>query len=125
MPEQVVAQLAICTPDDLLAQTPCFHCLSVTQLRMVELFLWATKAGYTLPDDLDDLLRDSACWNCTDVGDKRRLEGRVASLANSMTEQLGAIADIIEAMKCIPCIKLGQLDSAITYAFCQAMNQPI
>lgn len=108
-------------PRDILTGTPCLECLSVTQLHMIEMYLWGIKAGYTFPDGLSTLLEDSTCWQC--VSETRQLVGRITKLADEMAELLPAsLDDIVDDIKCFPCLSLGQIRAAFTYAFIKSFD---
>ena len=115
MPEQQTD----CTPAAQKELIPCLKCLSLSQLEMLKLFLLSVIEGtYDLPEDFQQLLEDSACFTC--LSDKEKLEGELASMA-SLAGGRGEshFEDFVEAFKCLPCAKPGQIKAATALLLCK------
>jgi len=112
----VVATEGTCVPSESLKEIKCLKCLSQSQLAMVIMLALAASAHYSLPDDLNKLMRDSACYTC--LSDKQLLQV-IASvlaeheLANYTMEQIQAMAS------CSKCANIKQIKAAITYLMCK------
>lgn len=106
-----------CSPATVLADTHCLDCLSQTQLKGVLFLLWANLAGFILPDDLETILKSSQCNNCG-IGETRRLVMEVEAMANAASNNM-SIGQIQDALKCLPCMSLGQLDAGISTLKCK------
>lgn len=92
---------------------------------MLKLFLWASlqPQGYTLPDELDELLEDSACFNCTvAASETEMLKFELAILAHYLSEE--SLSDIASKVKCLPCLKPGQINAATLYLQCLTYRSP-
>ena len=107
-----------CDPASVLADSGCLKCLSLSELNMVLLYLWASLQGYTLPADLDRLLEDSVCNNCVSGPTKQR-EQEVLAMANSILSREETPTTVIEGLKCVRCLKPDQIESALTFLKCK------
>lgn len=110
-------------PATVLGETPCFECLSKTQLKMVLLYVWAYIEGYTLPDDLNQMLTDAACnINCIN-SEKDQLIQELECIASRVLAEGPDVPNIQDAMKCVLCLKPGQIDGLLTYLKCKFWTQ--
>lgn len=109
-----------CTPQAVQELTPCFHCLSESQLRMVMMIFWAELAGYDLPEDLDQFLEDSKCFTC--LSEKQILEQKVGLFAEFLGQRVIDAEQGLEAFKCLPCLRPRQIEAGILYAICTFLN---
>lgn len=108
-----------CSPATVLADTHCLDCLSQTELKSVLFLLWATAAGYTMPDDLDTLLEQSACNECGLNGNTtRRMIMEIVAMANGLIPQEG-VPEVASKMRCLPCLQPGQIDAMISFLKCK------
>ena len=107
-----------CDPASVLAESGCLKCLSLSELNMVLLYLWAILEGYTLPADLDKLLEDSVCNNCVSGPTKER-EQEVMAMADAILSERETPTSVIEALKCVRCLKPDQIESALTFLKCK------
>jgi hypothetical protein len=116
-----MATPATCSPEALIADTPCFQCLSQSELLMVIVLALMEANNFTVADDLQTLLETTACANCSPDG--QRLQAIAAVLANTFLTR-----DTIEQIKtdgaCLPCMQPGQLKSLIVYLFCLYFTTP-
>lgn len=106
-------------PPTILAQDPCLNCWSIRQLKALEMYLWAVRAGYSLPRQLDTLQTLSACWKDPCVSERKRFIARITKNLEELidSELVTSLADIQEDLKCIDCLKPDTVDAAMTYAF--------
>lgn len=105
-----------CSPSAQLAEIPCLRCLSTSELQEVLLLAWAEANGFTLPEDLDTILELSKCNTCTSETQRLRME--VTAISEAVLEE-GNPASIAEAVKCLPGLKPGQVQAAISYLKCR------
>lgn len=81
------------------------------------LLIWAEANGFTLPDDLTAILEASQCNNCQ-TDETKRLRMEVTAMANTFLDE-GDPQSVAEAIKCLPCLKPGQIQAAISYLKCK------
>ena len=109
------------TPETVLGETPCLECLSLSQLKQVEMYLFGVAAGYSFPTQVSTLIQDSACWTCTD--ERRQYIARIIALSNNLHAVLpSGVADIIDDIKCLECMSPDQIRAALTYAYIKHFN---
>jgi hypothetical protein len=105
-----------CAPAALLAKLSCLKCLSESELNKV--FVLALAAGtdnYTLPDNLNTLLENSACFTC--LSDKQLLQALVSAYVEDNLPEL-TIEEIRERIKCLNCATPKQVKAAMVYLTC-------
>lgn len=95
---------------------PCLQCVSDSQLEMLRLYLWAALVGYTLPDDLQDILDASACNTCLSKTQMKR--GELAMMAHAVAEIVD-LPTVVDAAKCLPCVQPQQIQAAVNWLECQ------
>lgn len=106
-------------PATVVTETPCLDCLSKTQLEMVLIYLWAYINGYVLPRDLNLLLTEAACnINCL-TSETDQLKQEVSCIAESVLAGGPDVPAIQDAMKCVLCLKPGQINGLLTYLKCR------
>lgn len=105
---------ATITPKDLLADYPCFECLSEREMLAVFVLVANELLGtYTLPDQVDEMLSDSACFDC--LSDKQKMQAIISAM--SQVAYYGTdktIDDIRNEIKCLLCAPPGLLKAAAT-----------
>lgn len=110
----------ICTPADLMEATPCLQCLSFSQLKMVELLMLAEINGYTLPDDLNQLLEDSAGF--MSLSEKQKKQAEITAMA-VQADNVDGIPALIEKINCLQCATSGQVAAITALLQCQFWQQ--
>lgn len=106
-----------CTPDKIIDITPCFQCLTQTELLAVIVLCLAELDGYDLSKDLNTLMEDAACMKC--LTDKQMLEGVTAVLANTAIRDGRTMDQIKEDIKCLLCTDPKTLKATIVYLWCK------
>lgn len=96
---------------------PCLQCLNESELIALLVLMMSEESGYTLPQDTNKLLNDSACLTC--LSDKQLLQSLVALAANDMLDQDTTANQLREKMKCLVCASRKQLYAAIVYLICK------
>lgn len=82
---------------------------------MALLYVLAILNGNTMPDDLDAILENSACYNCTSSTQKLQIiVSNLATLASATFE----VNDVLDNAACLPCMSSGQVDAAIVQLLC-------
>ena len=92
--------VAIPPTTNYIALDPCVQCFHGIELDALLIVLLAQKAGFTLPDELTDLIDATVCLKCyTDSGLKQ-------SLAAFLWEQNAdgeTAAELMAKVKCLTC----------------------
>jgi hypothetical protein len=110
-------EVRTCTPAEAMAIAPCAKCASESELRMIWLWFWATMDLYDLPEDLAELLEDSACWTCLSETDIKR--GILSEVISGIDIPIG---EVMDALTCIRCLKPKQVEAAIAYTICDFLS---
>lgn len=106
-----------CTPSGLLDTFPCLACLSEKELLAVMVYTLSTQTDYSLPDDVPELMRDSACYAC--MSDKEMLQATAAMQASLFLEGK-TVEEVRDTVKCLICATPKQLKAAMTLLLCQS-----
>lgn len=110
-----VAPTPTCTPEYLLNIAPCVKCSSQTDLLLVLLyiFMWINYDE----NDLEGVLADSTCWDCT--SDKQKLEALVNMFGNVFIGEELNLQQLFERLACLKCVEPGRIKGAIVYELCK------
>ena len=108
-----------CTPDSLLASTPCLACLSSKQMLAALLGIMAIS-DRTYGSDLAGLLKDSACFRC--MSKKQMLQALVTIAGSDMLGEGTTVPEVIAYIKCLDCASEKQLFAAILYLLCHTIT---
>lgn len=106
---------AVCAPTRLLAENPCYACLSDSELLQIAALLLARANSYTLPDDLPALLEQTACLTC--LSKKQQLQAAVSVL----NDQYGGgqtLATQRNAIRCMQCLQPAQIRALLLGFIC-------
>jgi len=86
---------------DYIADHPCVTCLNPMELDALLIVLLATKAGYTMPTDLNTLVDATVCLRCyTDTQLKQSLAAFLWEQNASQTTN----AELLDQAKCLQCV---------------------
>jgi len=96
MPVIVDSQLT-----DYTAQHPCVTCLNPKELDSLIIVLLATKAGFTMPDDLGTMIDTTACLKC--LSDTQLKQNLAAFLWQQQAPDL-TDDQILAQGKCLQCV---------------------
>jgi hypothetical protein len=109
----------ICTPAANLAAYKCLACLSVDELLKFWVIVLADVdgSGYTLPDDLPQLMEDASCWAC--LSDKQLLQATVSANAQDV-EGESTVQAIRDKAKCLLCANPKQIKAILAMLICRA-----
>ena len=109
-----------CTPAVLMDTYKCLKCLSDSELLALFVIILADQEGtYTLPDDLDLLLKDAACFTC--LGDRQLLQAGIAAMANDI-EADATVPELREKIKCLLCAPPRVIKGLLAYITCLQFN---
>lgn len=109
--------LTITCNKDILKLGPCLQCLSYQELLGVLVYVLSIQAGYSLPNDTNRLMRDSACIAC--LTDKDLLISLITSFAAPVFSSSTTTAQVRNATKCLLCANPQQLKAAIAFLVCK------
>ncbi len=88
-------------PELLANDHSCVTCVAGQQLDSLIITLLATKAGLTLPDDLDTLVEDTACLRClVDT----QLNQRLADFLWQQNAPDDTLDELQAQGKCLQCV---------------------
>lgn len=118
-----MANIEFQNPAVTLGETPCLDCIPKTHLKMVLIYIWAYLAGYTLPDDLNQMLDDAACNISCVTSETDQMRQEITCMAEAILAEGPDVPAIQEAMKCVQCLKPGQIDGLLTYLKCKYWTQ--
>lgn len=109
-----------CTPEERLEKFKCLECGSESQLLLVLLLALAKNrhAGYTMPDDTNQLMQDSACWAC--LSDKQLLQAVVSTVSEWVEDE--DWQPLVEEARCIQCANPKQIKAAIAFLICKIIS---
>jgi len=119
MPNDSGQHAFTCTPDSLLASTPCLTCLSSKQLLAAFLGVLAIS-DRTYGSDLAGLLKDSACFTC--MSKKQMLQALVTITGSEVLGEGTTVPEVIDYIKCLDCASEKQLLAAILYLLCNTIT---
>lgn len=105
-----------------VSQYPCLSCLSESELFAVLILGLAPMAGYTLPGDQADMIKDSACFTC--LSDKQMLQG-VASIPAFLSFEGKTTQQIRDEIKCLVCTDQKRMKAMLVMLLCKTANQII
>jgi hypothetical protein len=107
-----------CSPSARLEQYKCLACGTQSQLLVALLVALISdpESGYTLPGDTNQLMADSACWNC--LTDTQLLQAIVSSFGELYEDTFEA-GEFRDMVKCLQCASPRQIKSAIAMLICQ------
>lgn len=109
-------------PKNLLKEVPCLDCLSRLELLMIAILGMAEEDGtYTMPDDTNQLIADSACYTC--LSDTQLLELITLALSQGLS-QLDTVATVRQKLKCLRCANPAQIKGAFTFLILKIL-QPV
>jgi hypothetical protein len=108
-----------CTTNELVNLNPDLHDFSATQLQWLLLLGWAERAGFTLSDDLTEILEAAACLRCLSPQEQLVAETAVV-LENGESGTSGN--DLIEKVKCLACADQDLIPAAILWLKCQTLE---
>lgn len=113
---------ATCTPSALLEDYKCLACLSEKELLAVLVLVANQLIGtYNLPEELDDLFSDSACFTC--LSDKQKFQAIISAMSTVAYERSGkTIDEVRDEIKCMLCAPPGVLKGAAVLLLCQLTN---
>lgn len=108
-----------CTKDELVNLNPDLHDFSPTQLQWLLFLGWAERAGFTLPDDLTEILEGAACLRC--LSPKEMLVAETAIVLED--SESGSTGDeLIAKVACLPCAEPDLISAAILWLKCQTLE---
>lgn len=108
-----------CTKDELVNLNPDLHDFSPTQLQWLLLLGWAERAGFTLPDDVAEILEGAACLRC--LSPQEMLVAETAVVLED--SESGSTGDaLMEKVKCLPCADPDLIAAAILWLKCQTLE---
>lgn len=111
-----------CSITTLRENSACLDCLSVSDLEVVEAYLWAVLSGVREPT-IAGVLASISCLTC--LSKKQIIEAKIAvlfSVAKIQTPTL-TLQYILNLMRCGKCATHRQVQAAILYYFCQYFNR--
>lgn len=109
-----------CTVEGLLGLSPCVQCLSRKELYAVLVIILADVAGYNMPDDLQDLLEDSACFRCP--SDREKLQMIVSKFIHEYEENWENMDQVRDEIKCVLCIDEASLKGLLVHLLCHYID---
>lgn len=86
---------------DYIGLHPCVTCLNGKELDSIIIALLATKAGYSLPDDLTTLIDTTACLKC--LNDTQGKQSMAAFLWEQQSPN-STDDELIAQAKCLQCV---------------------
>ena len=86
--------------ENVIADNPCTQCFQGQQLDALIVNFLATKAGFTLPDDLSELIAETACLKCLS---DTQLKDNLASALWSQFANGQTANDLMEQIACLNC----------------------
>lgn len=108
-----------CTKDELVNLNPDLHSLSPAQLQWLQVLGWAERAGYTLPDDVAEILEGAACLRCLSPQEMLVAETAIV-LEDGESGTSGD--DLIAKVACLPCADNDLIRAAILWLKCQVLE---
>jgi len=88
-------------PELLANDHSCVTCFQGQELDSLIIVLLATKAGLTLPDDLDTLVDDTACLRCSS---ETQLKQRLADFLWEQNSPDSTADELMAQGKCLQCV---------------------
>jgi hypothetical protein len=108
-----------CTKDELVNLNPDLHSLSPTQLQWLLVLGWAERAGFTLPDDLTEIIEGAVCLRC--LSPKEMLVAETAIVLED--GESGSTGDeLMEKVKCLACTDPDLISAGILWLKCQTLE---
>lgn len=108
-----------CTKDELVNLNPDLHDFSPSQLQQLLLLGWAERAGFTIPDDLAEILEAAACLRCLSPQEQLVAETAVV-LEDGESGTSGN--DLMEKIKCLACADQDLIPAAILWLQCKTLG---
>lgn len=109
-----------CTPSGLLNDFKCLSCLSQKELLAVAVYALAWGNGYDLPGDINQIIEDSACFEC--LSDKQ-LDQAMALVPVKFFMDDATVPTVAQDISCLTCASPKQLKAALAYLLCVTSNQ--
>lgn len=109
-----------CSAAGLANANPCLQCASDSELDMLWFYLWAYFGGYDLSTDLNTLLARGR--GLEQLSDKQVKEAKIALFANFLGLGDVTMAEILEDVKCLPCVEPKVVRAATLSLICQFLT---